>query len=66
MHSAVIATASLTNKTSTASLRRWTLDGDVPILRVSAAGILARLPGQGKADQVARVLAYDEKSATST
>ncbi|MFE9679801.1 hypothetical protein ACFYO5_37870 [Streptomyces sp. NPDC006259] len=56
-----VVTASLADKASTANLRRWMLDGDVPILRVNAAGILAKLPGQGQADQVARVLAHDEE-----
>ncbi|MFD4339019.1 hypothetical protein ACFWPP_17825 [Streptomyces anulatus] len=48
----------MTDKASTVSLRRWRLDGDVPILRVNAAGILAKLPGQGQAD---RVLAHEEE-----
>ncbi|WP_434600097.1 helix-turn-helix transcriptional regulator [Streptomyces sp. A5-4] len=60
-HGADIVTASLADKASTANLRRWMLDGDVPILRVNAAGILAKLPGQGQADDVARVLAHDEE-----
>lgn len=60
-HGADVVTASLTDKATTANLRRWMLDGDVPILRVNAAGILAKLPGQGQADQVARVLAHDEE-----
>ncbi|GAA5062255.1 helix-turn-helix domain-containing protein [Streptomyces similanensis] len=60
-HGADIVTASMADKASTVHLRRWMLDGDVPILRVNAAGILAKLPGQGQADQVARVLAHDEE-----
>ncbi|MFD9483665.1 helix-turn-helix domain-containing protein [Streptomyces sp. NPDC059991] len=61
-HGADIVTASLlTDKASTATLRRWMLDGDAPILRVNAAGILAKLPGQGQADHVARVLAHDDE-----
>ncbi|MGW4032808.1 helix-turn-helix domain-containing protein [Streptomyces sp. NPDC004838] len=60
-YGADIVTASLTDKGSTAHLRRWMLDGDVPILRVNAAGILAKVPGQGQADEVARVLAHDEE-----
>ncbi|MFJ6213730.1 helix-turn-helix domain-containing protein [Streptomyces sp. NPDC092296] len=60
-HGADIITASLTDKASTANLRQWMQDGDVPILRVNAAGILAKLFGQGHADQVARVLTHDEE-----
>lgn len=60
-HGADIVTASLTDKTAVTNLRGWMLSGDVPILRVNAAGILAKLPGQGQADQVARVLAHDEE-----
>ncbi|MER6629600.1 helix-turn-helix transcriptional regulator [Streptomyces sp. NPDC000987] len=60
-HGTDIVTASLADKASTANLRRWMLDGDMPVLRVNATGILAKLPGQGKADQVARVLAHDEE-----
>ncbi|MDX3025376.1 helix-turn-helix domain-containing protein [Streptomyces acidiscabies] len=60
-HGADIVTASLTDKASIAHLRRWMLDGGVPILRVNAAGILAKVPGQGQADQVVRVLAHDEE-----
>lgn len=59
-HGADIVTASLADKASTANLRHWMLDGDVPILRVNAAGILAKVPGQGQADDIARVLAHDE------
>ncbi|MFJ8943040.1 hypothetical protein ACIRG4_07085 [Streptomyces sp. NPDC102395] len=40
-HGADIVTASLTDRAATANLRRWMLAGDVPILRVNAAGILA-------------------------
>ncbi|WP_437105141.1 helix-turn-helix domain-containing protein [Streptomyces sp. enrichment culture] len=60
-HGADIVTASMADKASTVRLRRWMLDGDVPILRVNAAGILAKLPGQDQADQVALVLAHDEE-----
>ncbi|MFI1186877.1 helix-turn-helix domain-containing protein [Streptomyces californicus] len=60
-HGADIVTASIADKASTVHLRRWMLEGDVPILRVNAAGILAKLPGQAQADQVARVLAHDEE-----
>ncbi|WP_053676553.1 helix-turn-helix domain-containing protein [Streptomyces sp. WM4235] len=60
-HSADMVTASLADKASSANLRRWTLDGDVPILRVNAAGILAKMPGQTHASHVARVLTHDEE-----
>jgi transcriptional regulator with XRE-family HTH domain len=60
-HGADIVTASLTDKASAAHLRRWMADGDVPILRVNSAGILAKVPGQGLADEVARVLTHDEE-----
>jgi len=61
-HGADIVTASLADKASTTHLRRWMTDGDVPILRVNAAGILAKIPGQGQADHVADALAHDEEA----
>ncbi|MFF0386926.1 helix-turn-helix domain-containing protein [Streptomyces sp. NPDC004286] len=58
-HGVDIVTASLTDKAAATSLYRWMLDGAAPILRVNAAGILAKVPGQGHAEQVARVLTND-------
>lgn len=60
-HSADIVTASLlTDKAATKTLHRWMGDGETSILRVNAAGILAKVPGQGEADEVTRVLVHDE------
>lgn len=42
-------------------LSRWMLDGADPVLRVNAAGILAKLPSQDNARQVASVLAHDDQ-----
>jgi hypothetical protein len=40
-------------------LRRWLKDGDNPILRVNAAGILAKVPGQIEASHVTAALSQD-------
>jgi hypothetical protein len=37
-------------------------DGTDPVLRVNAAGILAKVPGQGPAREVATVLAGDDET----
>lgn len=42
-------------------LSRWMLDGADPVLRVNAAGILAKLPSQDSSQSVATVLAHDDK-----
>jgi hypothetical protein len=43
-------------------LRRWMTGGDSATLRVNAAGILAKMPGQAPAAEVARVLAHDAEA----
>ncbi len=60
-HGTDIVIASLADRASTAQLRRWMNDGDVPILRVNAAGILAKIPGQHEAVDVVRVLTHDDQ-----
>jgi hypothetical protein len=40
-------------------LRRWLDDGDNPVLRVNAAGILAKVPGQLEAARVTAALSHD-------
>ena len=44
-----------------ARLRQWMLNGDNAVLRVNAAGILAKVPGQDTAAGVARVLGHDDQ-----
>jgi transcriptional regulator with XRE-family HTH domain len=50
------------DKAATGSLRRWMADGETAVLRVNAAGILAKLPGQQAAEQISRVLAHDTET----
>ncbi|UQW99189.1 helix-turn-helix transcriptional regulator [Streptomyces sp. RerS4] len=63
-HGTDIVIASWTDKASTMNLRRWMNEGEAPILRVNAAGILAKQPGQDQAFEVARVLEHDEEVRT--
>jgi transcriptional regulator with XRE-family HTH domain len=58
-HGTDLVIAALSDKASRRNLNRWMIDGDTPILRVNAAGILAKLPGQESAEQVATVLTGD-------
>jgi transcriptional regulator with XRE-family HTH domain len=58
-HGTDLVIASLTDKSSGRRLRRWMLDGDSELLRVNAAGILAKTPDPDAAEQVAQVLASD-------
>lgn len=51
--------ASLADKACLAKLRRWMYDGANPVLRVNAAGILAKVPGQALATDVCTVLTND-------
>jgi transcriptional regulator with XRE-family HTH domain len=60
-HSTDLAIASLVEAAALPRLRRWMTDGGEAVLRVNAAGILAKLPGQGAAPQVAMVLAADDE-----
>lgn len=61
-HGTDLVIASLVDRPSTVRLRRWMHDGDDPVLRVNSAGILAKLPGQDPASEVAKVLAGDTEA----
>jgi transcriptional regulator with XRE-family HTH domain len=58
-HGADLVIASFTDRRARANLQRWMYDGSTPILRVNAAGILAKTPGQTAATDVIRVLEND-------
>jgi hypothetical protein len=58
-HGTDLVIASLTDRSSARKLRRWMYDGDSAVLRVNAAGILAKTPDQDAAEQVAQVLTAD-------
>jgi transcriptional regulator with XRE-family HTH domain len=58
-HSTDRVIAALADQASTRKLRSWMSDGHSPILRVNAAGILAKLPDQDAAEEVAGVLGAD-------
>jgi transcriptional regulator with XRE-family HTH domain len=58
-HGTDLVISALTDAGSRRHLTAWMGDGETPILRVNAAGILAKLPGQGAAEQVANVLEAD-------
>lgn len=48
------------DRATTGALLRWMNDGDSPLLRVNAAGILAKTPSQSSAETVARILTHDD------
>lgn len=58
-HGTDLVIAALTDQASTRKLRGWMSDGHNPILRVNAAGILAKLQDQDTAERVAVVLEAD-------
>jgi transcriptional regulator with XRE-family HTH domain len=58
-HGTDLAIAALADRGMVAHLRRWLDDGDDAILRVNAAGILAKVPGQCEASFVAAALGRD-------
>ncbi len=58
-HGTDLAIASLADRATVANLRRWLDEGDDPVLRVNAAGILAKVPGQFEASRVATALGRD-------
>ncbi len=58
-HGTDLVIASFTDHTACRKLHKWMNDGESPILRVNAAGILAKTPGQDSAKKVATVLAHD-------
>ncbi|MEQ7009809.1 DUF296 domain-containing protein [Actinopolymorpha sp. B17G11] len=61
-HGCDMVVASLVDSPGVVQLRRWMFDGSEPVLRVNAAGILAKLPGQDSAADVARVLQHDDEA----
>ena len=58
-HGTDLVIASLADRGTVAHLRQWLDDGDNPVLRVNAAGILAKVPGQVEASHVAAALGRD-------
>ena len=58
-HGTDLAIATLADRGTVAHLRRWLDDGDNAVLRVNAAGILAKVPGQVEASRVASALSRD-------
>ncbi|MBV8542844.1 MAG: helix-turn-helix transcriptional regulator [Pseudonocardiales bacterium] len=58
-HGTDLVIATLVDRGAVARLRRWLDDGDDPVLRVNAAGILAKVPGQFEASHVTAVLGRD-------
>ncbi len=58
-HGTDLAIAALADRGTVAYLRRWLDDGDNPVLRVNAAGILAKVPGQADAAYVTAALDRD-------
>lgn len=58
-HGTDLVIAAITDRASTRKLRTWMSDGNSPILRVNAAGILAKLQDQDAAEQVAVILGAD-------
>ncbi|HWR46560.1 MAG TPA: hypothetical protein VN327_02910, partial [Pseudonocardiaceae bacterium] len=58
-HGTDLAIATLADRGTVVHLRRWLNDGDNPILRVNAAGILAKVLGQFEASHVIAALGRD-------
>ena len=58
-HGTDLAIATLADQGTVAHLRRWLDDGDGAVLRVNAAGILAKIPGQCEASRVMAALVRD-------
>ncbi len=58
-HGTDLAVATLADGGTVAHLRRWLDNGDSPVLRVNAAGILAKVPGQVEASRVTAALTRD-------
>ncbi|MGH4007015.1 MAG: helix-turn-helix domain-containing protein [Pseudonocardiaceae bacterium] len=58
-HGTDLAIATLADQGTMTHLRRWLDDGDSPVLRVNAAGILAKIPGQCEASRVTAALVRD-------
>jgi transcriptional regulator with XRE-family HTH domain len=62
-HGADLAIAALMDRPAAKTLRTWMTDGGDPILRVNAAGILAKLPGQEHAEDVVSALMRDAEAS---
>jgi transcriptional regulator with XRE-family HTH domain len=62
-HSVDTAIATVVDGPVLRKLKRWTETDDSPIVRVNAAGIIAKAPGQSMAGHVAAILAHDEAVA---
>ncbi len=60
-HGTDLAVATLADQGAVARLRRWLDDGDNAVLRVNAAGILAKVPGQVEAPRITAVLNRDSE-----
>lgn len=60
-HGTDLAIAAMVEPAAIENLNRWMLDGSDPVLRVNAAGILAKLPSADAARQVASVLVHDDE-----
>lgn len=58
-HGTDLAIATLADRATVACLRRWLDDDANPVLRVNAAGILAKVPGQAQATYVTAALDRD-------
>lgn len=58
-HGTDLAIATLADRGAVAHLGRWLDNGDNPVLRVNAAGILAKVPGQAEASHVTAALGRD-------
>jgi transcriptional regulator with XRE-family HTH domain len=61
-HGTDLVIASMVDVAAARHLRRWMADADDAVLRVNAAGILAKLPDQSPAREVATVLSGDRST----
>jgi len=61
-HGTDLVIASLADAACLSRLKRWMYDGSNPVLRVNAAGILAKVPGQDPSGDVCRALASDHEA----
>lgn len=61
-HGTDLVIAALTDPACRRRLGRWMRDGASPVLRVNAAGILAKVPGQDQAAEVCRILSGDDEA----
>jgi transcriptional regulator with XRE-family HTH domain len=59
-HATDLVIASLADKASLRHLHRWATDGGTALLRVNAAGILAKTGDRQTGQQVARILTHDD------